>query len=108
MRLVGPEFPGCCQRWRRWRGRRRSQGWRRCRSGLALPRRTVVASRAGPFEGQIITAADPLQSTATATIDTTSIDTSNENRDNDMRGENFRRREPPDDDVPVDRNPSRW
>jgi hypothetical protein len=25
-----------------------------------------------------------------------------------MRGENFRRREPPDDDVPVDRNPSRW
>jgi polyisoprenoid-binding protein YceI len=41
------------------------------------------------FEGQIITAGDPMQSSATATIDTTSIDTSNENRDNDVRGENF-------------------
>ena len=41
------------------------------------------------FEGQIITAADPLQSTATATIDTTSIDTSNEQRNGDVAGENF-------------------
>jgi polyisoprenoid-binding protein YceI len=41
------------------------------------------------FEGQIITADDPMQSTATATIDTTSIDTSNKQRDDDVRGENF-------------------
>jgi len=41
------------------------------------------------FEGQIITAADPLQSSATATIDTTSFDTSNEQRNSDVMGENF-------------------
>ena len=41
------------------------------------------------FEGQIVTAADPLQSTATATIDTTSFDTSNEQRNSDIKGENF-------------------
>ena len=41
------------------------------------------------FEGQIVTAADPLQSTATATIDTTSFDTSNEQRNGDIKGENF-------------------
>lgn len=41
------------------------------------------------FEGQIITADDPLQSTATATIDTTSVDTSNQQRDDDVSGENF-------------------
>jgi polyisoprenoid-binding protein YceI len=41
------------------------------------------------FEGQIITAADPLQSSATATIDTTSFDTSNEQRNSDIKGENF-------------------
>jgi polyisoprenoid-binding protein YceI len=41
------------------------------------------------FEGQIVTAADPLQSTATATIDTTSFDTSNEQRNSDVKGENF-------------------
>jgi polyisoprenoid-binding protein YceI len=41
------------------------------------------------FEGQIITAADPLQSSATATIDTTSFDTSNEQRNSDVKGENF-------------------
>jgi len=41
------------------------------------------------FEGQIITAADPLQSTATATVDTTSFDTSNEQRNNDIKSENF-------------------
>jgi polyisoprenoid-binding protein YceI len=41
------------------------------------------------FEGQIITAADPLQSTATATIDTTSFDTSNEQRNSDVKSENF-------------------
>jgi polyisoprenoid-binding protein YceI len=41
------------------------------------------------FEGQIITAADPLQSSATATIDTTSFDTSNEQRNSDIKSENF-------------------
>jgi polyisoprenoid-binding protein YceI len=41
------------------------------------------------FEGQIITADDPMQSSATVTIDTTSIDTSNEHRDGDVAGENF-------------------
>jgi polyisoprenoid-binding protein YceI len=41
------------------------------------------------FEGQIITADDPMQSSATATIDTTSFDTSNQQRDDDVRGKNF-------------------
>jgi polyisoprenoid-binding protein YceI len=41
------------------------------------------------FEGQIVTATDPLQSTATATIDTTSFDTGNEQRNGDIKGENF-------------------
>jgi polyisoprenoid-binding protein YceI len=41
------------------------------------------------FEGQIITAEDPMKSSATATIDTTSVDTSNEQRDGDVAGENF-------------------
>jgi polyisoprenoid-binding protein YceI len=41
------------------------------------------------FEGQIVTATDPLQSTATATIETTSFDTGNEQRNSDVKGENF-------------------
>lgn len=41
------------------------------------------------FEGQIVTAQDPLQSSATATIDTTSVDTSHDQRDSDIKGENF-------------------
>ena len=41
------------------------------------------------FEGQIITADDPLRSSATATIDTTSFNTDNEQRNNDIKGENF-------------------
>lgn len=41
------------------------------------------------FEGQIITAASPLESSATATIDMTSVDTSNSQRDEDVKGENF-------------------
>jgi polyisoprenoid-binding protein YceI len=41
------------------------------------------------FEGQIVTADDPLQSSATLTIDTTSLETSNEQRNGDVRGENF-------------------
>jgi polyisoprenoid-binding protein YceI len=41
------------------------------------------------FEGQIVTAENPLESTATATIDTASLDTSNPQRDADVKGENF-------------------
>lgn len=41
------------------------------------------------FEGQIITAPDPLESSAVATIDMTSLDTSNPQRDGDVKGENF-------------------
>jgi polyisoprenoid-binding protein YceI len=40
-------------------------------------------------EGQIITADNPLESSATATIDMTSFNTGNEQRDGDVKGENF-------------------
>lgn len=36
-----------------------------------------------------VTAANPLESTATATIDTTSVSTGNPQRDADVKGENF-------------------
>jgi polyisoprenoid-binding protein YceI len=48
-----------------------------------------VRGHFGKFEGQIVTAEDPLQSSATATIDTTSLDTGNAQRDSDVKGENF-------------------
>jgi polyisoprenoid-binding protein YceI len=41
------------------------------------------------FEGAITTAANPLESSASATIDTTSLDTNNAQRDSDVKGENF-------------------
>lgn len=41
------------------------------------------------FEGQIVTAENPLQSSATVTIDTTSLTTGNAQRDGDVKGENF-------------------
>jgi polyisoprenoid-binding protein YceI len=41
------------------------------------------------FEGQIVTAADPLASTVTATIDLASIDTSNQQRDDHIRSADF-------------------
>jgi len=41
------------------------------------------------FEAQIVTAPDPLDSTATATIDLSSVNTGNEMRDNDLRSTNF-------------------
>ena len=41
------------------------------------------------FEGQIVTAGNPLESTATATIDLASLDTSNPQRDEDVKSENF-------------------
>ncbi len=48
-----------------------------------------VRGNFGKFEGQIVTAEDPLQSSATATIDTASFDTGNEQRNNDIKAENF-------------------
>jgi polyisoprenoid-binding protein YceI len=41
------------------------------------------------FEGEIITGADPLQSSATAVIDLNSIDTSNQQRDDHIRSADF-------------------
>jgi polyisoprenoid-binding protein YceI len=41
------------------------------------------------FEGQIITAEDPLQSSATATIDATSFETNHDQRNSDVKGEGF-------------------
>jgi polyisoprenoid-binding protein YceI len=41
------------------------------------------------FEGEIITGENPLESSATATIDMTSLSTGNEMRDKDVKGENF-------------------
>ena len=41
------------------------------------------------FEAQVVTAPNPLESTATATIDLSSVDTGNEQRDNDLRSTNF-------------------
>ena len=41
------------------------------------------------FEAQIVTAPNPLESSATATIDLSSVDTGNEQRDNDLRSTNF-------------------
>ena len=48
-----------------------------------------VRGRFTRFEGQIVTAPNPLESSATATIDLSSVDTGNETRDNDLRSENF-------------------
>ena len=41
------------------------------------------------FEGEIVTAPEPLESSARLTVDMSSLDTSNEARDNDVKGENF-------------------
>jgi polyisoprenoid-binding protein YceI len=41
------------------------------------------------FEGEIVTAEDPLQSSFTARVDLRSIDTSNEQRDNHIRSADF-------------------
>jgi polyisoprenoid-binding protein YceI len=48
-----------------------------------------VRGNFGKIEGQIITADNPLESSAAATIDTTSLSTGNEQRDGDVKGENF-------------------
>ncbi len=57
-----------------------------------VARHLMVSKVRGNFtkvEGQIITADNPLESSATATIDMTSFDTGNEQRDGDVKGENF-------------------
>jgi polyisoprenoid-binding protein YceI len=41
------------------------------------------------FSGQIVTADDPLESTATATVDMSSVDTNNEQRDAHLRTSDF-------------------
>jgi polyisoprenoid-binding protein YceI len=48
-----------------------------------------VRGRFTQFEAQIVTAPNPLDSSATATIDLASVDTGNEMRDNDLRSEHF-------------------
>jgi polyisoprenoid-binding protein YceI len=55
-------------------------------------RHMMVSKVRGHFtrmEGQIVTGADPLASTVTATIDLDSIDTNNAQRDDDLRSANF-------------------
>jgi polyisoprenoid-binding protein YceI len=57
-----------------------------------VARHLMVSKVRGNFtkvEGQIITADNPLESSATATIDMTSFNTGNEQRDGDVKGENF-------------------
>jgi polyisoprenoid-binding protein YceI len=48
-----------------------------------------VRGRFTSYQAQITTAANPLDSSATATIDLSSVDTGNEARDNDLRSSNF-------------------
>ena len=48
-----------------------------------------VRGRFTRFEGLFVTAPDPLDSSASATIDMTSIDTNNPTRDDDLRSKNF-------------------
>jgi polyisoprenoid-binding protein YceI len=55
-------------------------------------RHLMVSKVRGSFtkiEGQIITAASPLESSATATIEMDSLNTGNEQRNGDVKGENF-------------------
>ena len=48
-----------------------------------------VRGRFDAFDGTFTTAADPLQSTVTATVDLSSVNTGNETRDNHIRSEDF-------------------
>jgi polyisoprenoid-binding protein YceI len=57
-----------------------------------VARHLMVSKVRGNFaklEGQIVTTVSPLQSSASATIDTTSFTTANDQRDADVKGENF-------------------
>lgn len=48
-----------------------------------------VRGRFTKFEGQLVTAANPLESSATVTVETSSLDTGSAARDNDVKGEGF-------------------
>jgi polyisoprenoid-binding protein YceI len=48
-----------------------------------------VRGRFDTFQGQIVTAADPLQSSATVTVDLNSVNTGDQTRDDDLRSANF-------------------
>jgi polyisoprenoid-binding protein YceI len=48
-----------------------------------------VRGRFEKFEGQIVTADDPLQSSATLTVDMASVNTGSQTRDDDLRSDNF-------------------
>jgi len=48
-----------------------------------------VRGRFDKFEGRMVTAADPLKSSVTVTVDMNSVNTGNEVRDNDLRSDNF-------------------
>lgn len=57
-----------------------------------VARHLMVSKVRGSFtklEGQIVTAENPLESSAAATIQMDSLSTGNETRDNDVKGENF-------------------
>ena len=48
-----------------------------------------IRGRFETFEGQIVTAEDPLQSSAALTVQMTSVTTGNQTRDDDLRPDNF-------------------
>lgn len=48
-----------------------------------------VRGRFEKFEGQIVTAADPMASSATLTVQMNSVNTGNQTRDDDLRSDNF-------------------
>ncbi len=57
-----------------------------------VARHLMVSKVRGNFagvQGEIVTAENPLDSSATATIDTTSFNTGNDQRDSDVKGEGF-------------------
>lgn len=57
-----------------------------------VARHLMVSKVRGNFagvQGEIVTAESPLDSSASATIDTTSFNTGNDQRDGDIKGENF-------------------
>jgi len=57
-----------------------------------VARHLMVSKVRGNFtslQGEIVTADNPLESLATATVDTTSFSTGNDQRDADVKGENF-------------------
>jgi polyisoprenoid-binding protein YceI len=62
-------------------------------SDISITARHMAVSKVrgsfGEFSGEIVTAADPLASTVTATIQAASIDTKNSDRDNHIRTADF-------------------